>query len=242
LCGRSRDLLPHGPNRPRPEIRNERPSRRGRRDRQAEGTTQERALSVDFSLLTSIAEKIGLLFAGGLVGRFFERRARVVVFYGHVGQFRQQPQQQQPGPVQQQPSPGPVHTHSVVIRNAGRVAAHNVHVPHRGMLNAANIHISIDPHLAHTVQGLPNGTEEILFPALPARFQVTISYLYFPPILFSQINAPIYSDEGPARVINVLPQERWPRWLSAVLGGLVLIGIIAVAYALFELVRLVRQT
>jgi hypothetical protein len=197
-------------------------------------------LSVDLSLLTSVAEKIGLLFAGGLVGRFFERRARVVVFYGHVGQFRLQPQQQ--GSVQPQQQPGLVHTHSVVIRNAGRVAAHNVHVPHRGMLNAANIHISIEPHLAHTVQALPNWTEEILFPALPARFQVTVSYLYFPPILFSQINAPIYSDEGLARVIDVLPQEQWPRWLSAMLGGLVLIGIIAVAYALFELVRLVRQT
>jgi hypothetical protein len=110
------------------------------------------------------------------------------------------------------------------------------------MLNAANIHISIEPHLAHTVQALPNWTEEILFPALPARFQVTVSYLYFPPILFSQINAPIYSDEGLARVIDVLPQEQWPRWLSVMLGGLVLIGIIVVAYALFELVRLVRQT
>jgi hypothetical protein len=76
-------------------------------------------LSIDFSLLTNIAEKIILLFAGGLVGRFFERRARVVVFYSHVGQFRLQSQQQ----------PGLVHTHSVVIRNAGRIAAHNVHVP-----------------------------------------------------------------------------------------------------------------
>jgi hypothetical protein len=78
---------------------------------------------------------------------------------------------------------------------------------------------------------------EILFPALPVRFQVTVSYLYFPPIVFSQINAPIFSDEGPALVINVLPQEQWARWLSAVLGGLVLIGIIAVVYALFELLR-----
>jgi hypothetical protein len=167
-------------------------------------------------------------------------KIRYSVFYGHVGQFRLQPQQQ--GSVQPQQQPGLVHTHSVVIRNAGRVAAHNVHVPHRGMLNAANIHISIEPHLAHTVQALPNWTEEILFPALPARFQVTVSYLYFPPILFSQINAPIYSDEGLARVIDVLPQEQWPRWLSVMLGGLVLIGIIVVAYALFELVRLVRQT
>jgi hypothetical protein len=130
-----------------------------------------------------------------------------------------------------------VHTHSVVIRNAGRLAAHNVHVPHRGMLNAANIHISIDPDLAHKVQTLPNGTEEILFAALPAQFQVTISYLYFPPIVFGQINAPIYCDEGSARQINVLPQPQRPRWVLAILWGLIVIGVIAVVYALFELVR-----
>jgi hypothetical protein len=185
-------------------------------------------LPIDFSLLASIGEKIVLLFAGGLVGRFFERRARLVVFYGHVGAFRVQ--------VHGQP-PGLVHTHSVVIRNAGRLAAHNIHVPHRGMLSSANIHISIDPHLAHTVQTLPNSTEEILFAVLPAQFQVTISYLYFPPIVVGQINAPIYCDEGSARVINVLPQPERPRWMLAMLWGLIVIGAIAVLYALFELVR-----
>jgi hypothetical protein len=185
-------------------------------------------LPIDFSLLASIGEKIVLLFAGGLVGRFFERSARLVAFYSHVGAFRIHTQGQ---------PPSMVHTHSVVIRNAGRLAAHNVHVPHRGMLNAANIHISIDPDLAHKVQTLPNGTEEILFAALPAQFQVTISYLYFPPIVFGQINAPIYCDEGSARQINVLPQPQRPRWVLAMLWGLIVIGVIAVVYALFELVR-----
>jgi hypothetical protein len=53
---------------------------------------------------------------------------------------------------------------------------------------------------------------------------------------------PLLSSRRGSGVIDVLPQEQWPRWLSVMLGGLVLIGIIAVAYALFELVRLVRQT
>jgi hypothetical protein len=52
--------------------------------------TEFRALPIDFSLLASIGEKIVLLFAGGLVGRFFERSARLIVFYGHVGAFRMQ--------------------------------------------------------------------------------------------------------------------------------------------------------
>jgi hypothetical protein len=81
------------------------------------------------------------------------------------------------------------------------------------------------------------GRKKILFAALPAQFQVTISYLYFPPIVFGQINAPIYCDEGSARQINVLPQPQRPRWVLAILWGLIVIGVIAVVYALFELVR-----
>ena len=101
------------------------------------------------------------------------------------------------------------------------------------MLNAASIHISVERFLAHTVQKLPNCTEEILFPALPAQFQV----LYFPPIVFNQINLPIYSDEGLARQVNVLPQEQRPRWLNVILWGLIVIGAVALVYAFFEVVR-----
>jgi hypothetical protein len=180
-------------------------------------------VAIDFSILSKIGIGVFLLFAGGFINRLFERRARLVIFYGHVGRFY----------LQQQPQPGIVHTHAVVIRNAGRVAAQNVHVSHFGLLNANNIHVSIDPPLAHTVQTLSNNTDEILFPTLPAKFQVTVSYLYFPPIVFNQINAQIYSDEGPARVINVLPQEQWPRWVLAVLWTLILVGVIGVCYVLF---------
>jgi hypothetical protein len=183
-------------------------------------------VALDYSLVRQIAVGLFLLVAGGLITRFFERRARLVVFFGHVGQFR----------LQLQP-PGTIHTHAVIIRNVGRVAAKNVHVPHRGLLNANNIHVSIEPPLAHTLQTLPNNTEEILFPTLPAKFQVTVSYLYFPPIVFSQINAPIYSDEGLAREIKVLQQQQWPKWVLALLWLLIVIGFGTVCYALIEVIR-----
>jgi hypothetical protein len=121
----------------------------------------------------------------------------------------------------------------VVIRNTGRAAAQNVHVPHHGLLSANNIHVSIDPPLGHTVQTLPNNTEEIVFVSLPAKFQVAVSYLCFPSITFNQINGPIYSDEGTARAINVLPQTQWPRWVLAVLWALVAVGAVTVMYLLF---------
>jgi hypothetical protein len=182
---------------------------------------------VNLSLLIKIGGSLFLLVAGAFINRLFERRPRLIVFYGHVGRFHVQPPQP---PLS--PQPGIVHTHWVVIRNSGRVAAQNVHVPHNLMLTN-NVHISIDPALAHTVQSLPNNTEEILFPTLPAKFQVTVSYLYFPPLLFNQINAPIYSDEGQAQFINVLLQKQWPKWQLAVLWILVFVGLITILYWIF---------
>lgn len=183
-------------------------------------------MSIDLSILTQIVVGVLLLFAGGWISRLFERRPRLVVFYGHVGQFRLQTS-----------APNIVHTHAVVIRNGGRAPAKNVRVPHNGPLASANIHVSVDPPVPHTVQPLPNNREEILFPTLPAKTQVTVSYLYFPPITFNQINTPIYSDEGPAKVINVLPQVQWSKWVLLPLWALVFIGGISVCYELVELTR-----
>ena len=130
-----------------------------------------------------------------------------------------------------------VRTHAVVIRNEGRAPAKNMRVPHNGPLASANIHVSVDPPVPYTVEPLPNNREEILFPTLPAKSQVTVSYLYFPPITFNQINASIYSDEGPAKAINVLPQVQWSKWVLVPLWALVFIGSISVCYALIELAR-----
>jgi hypothetical protein len=87
------------------------------------------------------------------------------------------------------------------------------------------------------VEKLENNTEEIFFATLPAKFQVTVSYLYFPPIVVGQINAPIYSDEGPARGISVLPQQQWPWWWLAILWLLIAVGLVTVCYGLWMLAR-----
>ena len=105
------------------------------------------------------------------------------------------------------------------------------------MLAAAGINISIDPPLDHKVVPLSNGTEEILFPLMPPQYQVTISYLYPSQITFNQIHGPIYSEDGTVREITVLPQVQRSRWLTRTLRALIVIGIIAGLYALFELVR-----
>jgi hypothetical protein len=197
-------------------------------------------VAIDYAVVGQIGGGLVLLVAGALLNRFLERRAKVVVFYGHVGvfQLRQPPMLQAP----QQPPPQPpplqfVHTHAVVIRNSGRAAAHDIHVPHQVLLGANNIHFSILPAIAHNIQLLSNNTEEILIPTLPAKFQVTVSYLYSPPMTYNLINAPIYSDEGQARVVNVLQQIQLPKWQLTILWAFLILGIVSFFYLLYELIR-----
>jgi hypothetical protein len=79
--------------------------------------------------------------------------------------------------------------------------------------------------------------QEIVFALMPPKFQVTISYLYPHHLTSNQISLlPIYFDDGQARQITVLSQSQRPRWLTLTLRTLIVVGIIAVLYALFELV------
>jgi hypothetical protein len=171
---------------------------------------------------------------GGLLNRIVERRPRLIAFYGHTGRFQlPPPPNAPPGGAQ----PGYLHTHTVVISNVGGLSAHNVRVPHQGSLAAANVHVYVEPGVNYSIQKLPGGEEEILFPILVSKQQVTISYLYFPPLTFHFINLPIRSDEGIARQVNVLPTVQPPRWLSVVVFALALIGLATVAYGVFALAR-----
>jgi hypothetical protein len=171
---------------------------------------------------------------GGLLNRIVERRPRLIAFYGHVGEFRMAPPPNAPPGS----PPAGIHTHAVVIGNVGGLPAHNVRVPHRGSLAAADVHVYVEPGVNYSTQTLPGGDEEILFPILVSKQYVTISYLYFPPLTFHSINLPVRSDEGFAKVVNVLPViANPPRWLSVAFVALTLIGLATVAYGIFELAR-----
>jgi hypothetical protein len=177
-------------------------------------------VALDVSLIQRIAEPviIGVLLTLAL--RLIERRVRLSVFYGHVGEFRTQPSGNIPAFV--------VHTHSVVIRNSGKLAAHNVRVPHAVSLGAPNVNVSVNRGVNFTQSTLQSGSDELLFPILVPGQQVTISYLYYPPLIWSQINLPVTCDEGMARVLNVLPTPQLRPWQLWLLRVLVIIGAITV--------------
>lgn len=76
----------------------------------------------------------------------------------------------------------------------------------------------------------PQGSSEIVFTVLVPNEQVTISYLYYPPLLFTGVNAYTKSDEGMAKIVNAIPtpQPPWPTiWVA---GTLMSVGASTVLY------------
>lgn len=186
-------------------------------------------MTLDISILFRIFESVAAAVFGALALRAIERRPRLVVFYGHIGSFQLQPDVHGPG--------GAVHTHSVVIRNSGKLSAHNVRVPHAIRLVAPTINVSVDPQTAYSQTTLPTGGDEILFATLVPGQQVTISYLYYPPLTWNNVNQSVRSDEGMARVLNVLPTPQLRTWQRYGLWFLVFVGSISLLYLAVIVIR-----
>ncbi|HLF32238.1 MAG TPA: hypothetical protein VI566_14580 [Xanthomonadales bacterium] len=180
-------------------------------------------MTVDWMIAATIAAPVVALFVGVWVNRRFESRPLLISYFGHVSSFRHTP-------------PGGqlihVHTHSVVLRNAGRVSATNVRLRH-GTLPS----FQIWPEVVHRVEDLPAGALEIVIPTLVPGEQVTISYLYFPPLTFDQVNAGIKSDHGFAQAIPVLLQRQYPCWAIRLAAFLIVLGVITVLYVAYEFLR-----
>lgn len=180
-------------------------------------------MPLDWTLVTRVVEGTALLFVGGWVNRWFERRPSLFSYFGHVSTFKYTP----PGG-----KPIDVYTHSVVVSNQGRRPATNVRVNHTVLPD-----FTISPTAAYTVQTMPDGSRDIVIPAMVPGEWLTISYLYFPPVTWNQVNAGIKFDEGFARQIPVLLQRQVPRWVTVTLTILAFVGLVSVLYAVVLGVR-----
>lgn len=175
---------------------------------------------LDPDLIAKIAGPSLSLVIGAALKQYTEARSRVVSFIGHVSAFTLQDEQHTV-----------VHTHSVVVRNAGRRAAHNVRLAH-GVLPP---NVMIYPPVQHSFERNPDGSGEIVLPVLVPKEQITVSYLYFPPLLWNQINSTTKSDEGFAKIINVMPV---PRPSKGVIAAVWLLSFVGASFALYWVVRL----
>lgn len=171
--------------------------------------------------IATIAAPLIALFIGIWANRRFESRPALISYYGHVSSFRYTP----PGGQQIF-----IHTHAVVIRNISRRSATNVRLSHGHLPD-----FTIWPAVQHRVEDIPSGGRDIVIPSLVPGEQVTVSYLYFPPLTVDGINAGIKHDGGFARPIPVLLQRQYPRWVNATAAALLLMGAIFTTYVLYEI-------
>lgn len=168
-------------------------------------------MKVDWQIVGDVIVPFVTLVLGFVLNRALESRPNVISYLGHVGSHRVK---------RDDDSEYFVYTHSIIVRNAGRRPAKNVRVSH--VYLPPNVNVL--PDTKYSIERTPGGGADIVFPALVPNEQVTISYLYFPPITWGQIVGTVKSDEGLAKIISVLPAQQYPTWVLRLLQALTLLG------------------
>lgn len=179
-------------------------------------------MAVNWDVMTRIIVPLGTLVLGKYLDRWLARRPRLISYLGHTSAFG----------VHSTP-PVTIHTHAIVVRNAGRATANQVRVGHHFLPE----NIQLYPLVPHTIERTEGGGAELVIPKLVPGEQIAISYLYFPPVLWSQIHSYIKSDEGFAKVLSVLPTPQLPKWAISALWILVFVGAVSLVYLLVDLIR-----
>ena len=77
---------------------------------------------------------------------------------------------------------------------------------------------------------------DLVIPLLRPKEQFTVSYLYYPPTVWNQINSHVKSDEDSARVLNVMPTRQASKRVVQIAWFLMFAGAAATLYALVALI------
>jgi len=178
-------------------------------------------MEIDWGVVATIAAPIIALIVGATLDHYFGKKSKLIAYVGHLADFR----------VRGDKGTTPVYTHSLVIRNAGRKTATNVRLGHYAM--PPNYHIS--PAIDYEIRDVPETGPEIFIPKLVPNEQISISYLYFEPVTADRIHSYLKSDDGFAKVIPVITQQQFPKWVGNSILILAVIGVIALLYSAYTL-------
>ncbi len=180
-------------------------------------------IAIDYDLVAKIASPIITLIGGAIITHYQEHRSRVISYVGHVSQF-----------TLLDANKTRVFTHSIVVKNAGRKSAQNVRLGHHIIPDG----IDVFPPVQYMVEKTPSGTTEIIFPTLVPKEQITVSYLYFPPVTWNQVNSYTKSDDGLAKIITVIPSPQPSKLLYGVVVFLMGAGASLIVYGVLKLAML----
>ena len=157
-------------------------------------------------------------FVGWWLRWYSDRGSKLIAYNGHACSFRMDANDQAPAVA--------VNTHSVVVRNVGRKTARNVRVSHSFLPN-----FLVFPLTAQfTKEILPSGGAELIFPTMVPGEQLDLNYIYFPPLLVSQIATQVKSDDGSAQIVTALPTPQPSRSIVLATRLLTAVGALALAY------------
>lgn len=118
--------------------------------------------------MSEILKATFLLFVGGVVARFFEKKVKLISYYKHVSVFNYTPPEGQLVRI---------FSHSAILRNAGQLTANNVRIQHLSLTD-----FDIWPAIDYRIETLPNGNKDIVIPTMIPNEQITISYLKTAPL------------------------------------------------------------
>jgi hypothetical protein len=180
---------------------------------------------VDWNIIAQIAGPIIAVFVTAIVTRSLSEQPKLIAYYGHVASHAF-------NSVVEGEQVTHINTHAVVIRNNGNKTATNVRISHNVLPD-----FKIYPETEYQVNELPSGSKELVIPRITPKREYTISYLYFPPVMYNQISSFIDSDTGAAKKVNVRLQQILPKWLNLIIGTSMLLGIIAFVYVVYEVVQ-----
>lgn len=171
-------------------------------------------MDIDIDVIGKLSAPIITAVVGFFAKRYLEARPKLITYLVHASAI----------PLGDDNKTN-VNTHSIVVRNSGKKTAHNVRIGHY-FLPAFQMH----PQLAHEVVRGENTAAEIVIPTLVPGEQINISYLYFPPEVWSQVHSYCKSDEMAAKYINIIPATQLNIFQLAAIWGLVFVGASTLVY------------
>lgn len=177
-------------------------------------------MAIDWQIVGEIAKPV----AGGVVtllGKtWFERKPKLLSWFGSVSTHNVAPPGQQAFRV---------FTHEVVLRNVGKKPAKDVRMAHHVLPD-----FCVFPPVQYIQEANPSGANDLVFPVLLPGEQVTVSYLYFPPLKVDAVHAGIKHADGFAQAVNVQIQRQVPKALMDFLWTTLIIGLVTCLYLLWH--------
>ena len=178
-------------------------------------------MGINWIIVATIIGPILGVVIGIVIEKWLDRKPKIIGYIGHASAFTLNDENKTV-----------IHTHSFIIRNPSKKPATNIKVGHYALPND----FTIFPATEYEIVELDGGIKEIQIPKLIPGEQITVSYLYFPPLVWNQISAYNKHDDGYFKIISVIPSPMYPKWAQKIFQLILGIGLITILYFVVEFV------